>query len=132
MSRDRALEHAFLTAAQHRASGRGDYPARVQARLEQAERTYGADSFRTRTPTELADEIREEALDIGGWAVLLLQVLDDTDTPPARLARARDQLERIVSIAVLLDGLVDRVRIDTSAPATLPAERPAGLIGTST
>lgn len=46
------------------------FVASVRSRLEAGKRAYGDDSFR-RPPTELIDELTQEALDLAGWAFVL-------------------------------------------------------------
>ncbi len=112
MPRDDELEQAFLAAAEQHAGVTG-YAARVRRRLDAGEQLYGADAFRRRTPLELLDELREEAADLGGWAVLLAQVLnDDPQLAAPRARRARTDLQRVAAIGAVIDEVLARLARD--------------------
>lgn len=119
--RDLDLERGFLIAAERRAGGdAGGFTDRVLARLEHAEAQYGIDSFRTLGAAGLVNELREEALDLGGWGVLLVEVLvGDQALPPARAQRAKELLQQVAVLAVIADELLQRIA-HTLGPTSRP------------
>lgn len=96
--RDRSLERAFLGRAERLApSGAPGYAAAVLARLEDRGRERG-DGFYDRPLVDLLTELRGEALDVGGWAALALQVLDVAGLAPAARGRLEDALEALATL----------------------------------
>lgn len=105
-ARDEAFEAAFLEAAERQAGLYGiGFVQLVAERLD----TMGArhaDRWASMSPRELVREIREEALDIGGWPVLTAQRLLalGLDDPGALLAR--EKLLEIAAKGVEVERLV--------------------------
>lgn len=80
--------NAPLGATNDPLNGFPDFDGRVLARLEVGRVEYGDKSF-SRPPTELADEIEEELLDIPGWSYVLW----------VQLRRLRAKLVRLEQLA---------------------------------
>jgi hypothetical protein len=69
--RDPAFEREFLRQAERLAGmTNSGYVEEVAARLHRAEREKGPDSYLSLGMRKLANEIGEEALDIGGWSTV--------------------------------------------------------------
>lgn len=56
----------------------GEFAARIRARLESGKRVYGDSSFE-RPLVSLVEEIRQEALDVAGWAFILYDRLAELE-----------------------------------------------------
>lgn len=56
----------------------GEFSARIRERLENGKRVYGDSSFE-RPPVRLLEEIRQEVLDVAGWAFILYERLAELE-----------------------------------------------------
>jgi hypothetical protein len=93
------------------------YSSRVGARLDAAAVEYG-NSWRSRRLDDIGRELAEEALDLGGWSSLGLDLLHQLD--PAGRAQARALLMELIDLgaraAVVSDRLATVARHNTRRP----------------
>lgn len=109
-ARNVSLEDRLLRAIVGRAKRRfavdcGSYPGAVQRRLKLGARRF-ADSFSEREPADLLAELREEALDVGAWALLALQRL--AAEPGGVPERVQDDLLRCALLGAVADYYAQR------------------------
>ena len=94
-----------------------EFCARVQQRLESGKRVYGDSSF-DRTMEGLVEEIRQEVLDVAGWAVIAYAKLDTVDKMIQQLgALLKYQQERPVYADLLA---ASRTALDEMCKTTAP------------
>lgn len=120
--RDRSRERAILARAERHAGVPADlgYATAVGERLERYGREHG-DSFADRPLVELLAEIAEEALDVGGWSLLALTVLEMEALPPATRERLIATLEAAILAGAEAYALVARA---TAATRGIPELHP--------
>lgn len=73
----------------------GEFASRVEGRLAVGAEEYG-NSAERRPPTELADELAEEALDIAGWGFLLYRRIQRLRRRVAELEAASQSQREII------------------------------------
>lgn len=83
------------------------YPEAVMARHRAAATEYG-DTWRSRPMPVLAAEVREEGLDVGGWAMLVGARLDEL-TPELR-AEVTPMVLELVSLGARSASLAARLQ----------------------
>lgn len=107
--RNRGLERAALRRAERGASVDPtlDFTAAVTARLDAYGRQHG-DSFDERPIADLLTELAEECLDIGGWSVLAMTLLEQEVLPPATRERLAANLDVITALGAEAYAVVTR------------------------
>jgi hypothetical protein len=109
-ARDRSYERGALDAAEaHAELGLTGYGERVLERLDRVGAKHG-DRFATMAIAELLEEIAQEGLDAGGWALLtaekaMLDGLTERVALPLRL-----KLVEIVAAGAQVEQLVNEAR----------------------
>lgn len=103
-----AGEEQFLTDLARMARPRGDFIARVRARLAKGRVEYN-DSALTRPLLELLREMREEAEDIAGWGAQASQRAGMDEIPNPRGARVVEGIAVAAVLAAQLDEHLTRL-----------------------
>ena len=104
MSRDLAAERDLLAEA-----GGSDFAMTLIARIDAADVEYG-DSFVWAARSLLWRELQEEAIDLGGWAVLALRRCELDGTPERDLDRLRALLLTIARHGARANVLIAEAR----------------------
>jgi len=112
--RDRGREERFLAGCAANAGWRRG----VVARLDAYAYAHGEGGFLTLGLPRLLGELREEALDLGGWAALTVQAAELGDLAEIDRRRLERQLAKVASHGALAYSELDR--------AAAPLERGRG------
>jgi len=107
VSLDTVVAGAWLTVAEQIACVDAGWHARVLARLTWAQDVHG-DRWTTMTVGELLAELRSEAEDLGGWGVLVVQLLEleAHDVDDATRWRVDELVQEIAALGAQADELV--------------------------
>ena len=109
--RDVALERALLEGAELAANthaGAGGFSAHARQRLEVGESAYGSRWARAGWQ-QLAQELTEEAADLGAWSALTQHTID-RDLPASVHTEARALLETIALHGAIAHAAAERLR----------------------
>lgn len=110
MPRDRQLERGLLERAQQHADlPRSDWAARVLARVDAHGAIVGRDLPDHLSVDEILRELQEEGLDLGGWAIMAVQVADGR-LSEQELELLRENLELVGALGCLADRLLGDMR----------------------
>ena len=108
--RNRGFETGWLQGAEAHGCAAG-FAEAVIRRLDGATDVYGHDGFLRRPIHELFEELEAEALDLGGWAVLIEQRLGVESDRSADDRRTLDQqLQHVAALGALASALITRLR----------------------
>lgn len=116
--RDVGLEHRFLaTVAEHAKHASGDFGRRVTTRLDRAGEQLNRDLPDHLSVAQVLAEIREEAEDVAGWAIMALHLAHEHGLSEVETFRLARRLARAAAFAAMLDREVAEALVDLVAAA---------------
>lgn len=114
-ARDEAYEYRWLVKAERMVDAGAGWVRRVLDRLNLGDDLYG-DQWAGRPVDDLIQEIREEAEDIGAWAVLAAQRIRDHDQlDPVTKAQVLDWITHAAACGAQADELLRRALLRLEA-----------------
>lgn len=126
-TRDRALELDVLSTAERHATGdAGPWTERVLERVDRHGAHVGRDLPDHLSLDAILAELQEEALDLGGWTIMALQVVRAHGVPDDLVEHLRERLVVIASLGATADLILASIRTEHALNGRLHATATQG------